>query len=84
MSELICKKLASVPHPPHSLKHPLFMTVHLCECSDLCQIYVLTVTESNNLIKCKYQVKHVVQYVLFIQRLTVLGNLQRKTNENNM
>ena len=58
--------LKSIPHPPHSFKHPLFMTVHLCECSDLCQIYVLPVTKGNNLIKCKYQVKHIVQYVLFI------------------
>ena len=57
------------------------MTVHLCEGPDLSQVHILSVSQGNDLIKGKDEVKGVVQDILFIQSLTVLWDLGREEEE---
>ena len=57
------------------------MRVHLCEGPDLSQVHILSVSQGNDLVKGKYQVKGIVQYVLFVQPLTVLWDLEEGRKE---
>ena len=57
------------------------MRVHLCEGPDLSQVHILSVSQGNDLVKGKYQVKGIVQYVLFVQPLTVLWDLEEGREE---
>ena len=57
------------------------MTVHLCEGPDLSQVHILPVSQGNNLVKGKDEVKGIVQYILFIQSLTVLWDLGEEGRE---
>ena len=52
------------------------MAVHLCEGPDLGKVNILPVTQGNDLVKRKDEVESIVQYILFVQSLTVLWDLQ--------
>ena len=64
------------PYLPHGLVDLLLVAVHLCEGPDLGKVNILPVTQGNDLVKRKDEVESIVQYILFIQSLTVLWDLE--------
>lgn len=47
-------------------EHLLLMRIHFCEGSDLCQVNILPVSQGNNFIKSKYQIKTVIRYFILL------------------
>jgi hypothetical protein len=44
----------------------LLVRVHFCKGSDLCQVNILPVSQGNNFIKSKNQIKTVLRYFIFL------------------
>lgn len=60
-----------------STEHLFLMRVHLCECPDLGQVDIFSITEGNNLIEGKDEVKAVLRYLTLLQDTTIFRNLKR-------
>lgn len=59
------------------------MRVHLCECPDLGQVDIFSITEGNNLIEGKDEVKAVLRNLTLLQDTTIFRNLPKyKLNEH--
>lgn len=53
------------------------MRVHFCERPDLGQVDIFSITECNNLIECKDEVKAVLRNLTFLQDTTIFRNLPK-------
>lgn len=71
--------LTWVTNLSHGFIYLLLMRVHLCKCPNLSQIHILSIPQRNDLVKCKYDFKGIINYVLLVQRVAVVWNLAETT-----
>lgn len=55
----------------------LFMRVHLSKSANLGQVNVLPVSQSYDLIKCKYEIKTVLRDLAFLQYSAIFRDLKK-------
>ena len=72
---MVRRKL-SVTYFAHHLEHFLLVRLHVSESSNLSKIYVLSIAESDNLIKSKQELESVIVDFLLLDRLAVLRDLE--------
>jgi len=73
--ETVKKMVKKITDLAYCLKHFLLVGVHLRERANLRQVDVLTVTQCNYLIECKYKWKRLRYDFRFFNIFTILRNL---------